>query len=366
MTRTKWTDRERVMVTDLLREGYSYAAVSKIISEDGIIRTSNSIRHQVRRGHIILPTEDRLRAVHTSVSQVPDVYFADKRSEERRFNWREWTPAIQSMQKLKKAAGWSQTEATVKIKTDRPVIIQFLSDLHLGSYGVNYDAFKALTDYILSTPNLYVMLLGDEVDFFHKNFPSAEAIFSQVMSPEEQVMFFESWLEEIKDKGLCITWGNHSEAWAEKIGFGISFLKDIKAKIAPYFNGIGKARIFVNDIEYIFVLSHFFKGFSMYNPLHGVFNAARMVTDGDIFAQGHIHEPAIGKIYIRGKQTTGLRCGSIKVDDNYGRRYFTPHTLKVDYPSVVLNHEYKDANPFFDGESALQSVAGVFPFISNK
>ena len=357
MSHIKWTDDERNFASDLISKGYIYKEVVEAINlKFDNTRTVNALKHQIGNGNIVVNRLDKPPAIH----------FVDKQAEVRHFEWREWADEIGNVQKLKDNASWSQQVATVELKSDKPVIIQLIGDTHFGSAGVDYGELMSITDRIVNTENLYVVLLGDVIDNFFTRFRGGgEAVFGMVMTPEEQLYFLDSWLKEIKEKLIAACWGNH-DAWYERSGHGFNPVKVIQAKHVPYFNGIGRLVIKVNNIEYKICISHFFKGHSQWNPLHAMIRYSALEGGGtgestlaDIYAQGHHHEPALSQICMHGDYRTYIKCGSIKVDDGYARRYFNHHKTKTDYPSVVLHNEYKKVIPFITGEEALMSVAAL-------
>ena len=62
---------------------------------------------------------------------------------------------------LKAAASFSQDTADIVIPADTAIAVLALSDTHIGSWSTDHGLFERITDEILSTPRLYVALLGD-------------------------------------------------------------------------------------------------------------------------------------------------------------------------------------------------------------
>ncbi len=358
----RWSDVELDRAQELLDSGYSYAAAADVLNDEfSTERSYHSVRGAVRNGRIILNNRNRDATVRHTVRN-SELTHEDKKAETRHFDWKEWSDEIKKIQKLKSSSDFSQQVATASIKSDKPIIIQFLGDLHFGSEGADYKVLEEVTKRIQEVENLYVVLLGDVVDNFFNGFRSATAVFGQIMSPEEQVYFVESWLKDIEPKLIAATWGNH-DAWYELGGHGYNPIKVIQAKHCPYFDGIGRIFLSVNDIKYKMCVSHFFKGHSQWNPVHSMIRFSALQGGGDnsgladIYAQGHIHEPALHQQYMHGEIRTYLRCGSLKNDDGYAKRYFSPWKIKIDFPSVVLFNESKHVVPFLTGEDALMSLA---------
>jgi|6_EtaG_2_1085325.scaffolds.fasta_scaffold01364_19 hypothetical protein len=357
----RWSNEELTRAKALLDSGFSYAAAAEVLNEEfGTERSYHSVRGAARNGRVVLNNQDRDATVMHTVRN-SELSHEDQQSETRHFSWQEWSSEIQNLQKLKSKAEWSQDVTAATIKSDKPIIVQFVGDLHFGASGADYATLEALTKRIKEVDNLYIILLGDVVDNFFNGFRSATAVFGQVMSPEEQLYFLESWLNDIKHKIIASTWGNH-DAWYEYSKHGFNPIKVIQAKVCPYFDGIGRVKLNINDISYRICISHFFKGHSQWNPLHPMIRFSALQGGGeaggiaDIYAQGHIHEPALHQQYMHGKMTTYIRCGTLKVEDGYSNRYFSPYRLKVDFPSVLLHNDCKHVVPFLTGEDAITAT----------
>jgi hypothetical protein len=128
---------------------------------------------------------------------------ANKKSAE--FNWREWTEHLERTQALYAKAAQTQTFAEIELgRGNHPVCVFPWSDLHWGGRGVNYEIFRKTTDEIVSTPHLYVALVGDLVEFAIKLRSVAE-VCAQIVGPDKQVQFLENWLDEIKHKLILST-----------------------------------------------------------------------------------------------------------------------------------------------------------------
>ena len=168
MSHTRWTDDEREFASGLISMGYEYKEVIEALNlKFNATRTVKALKHQIGDGKI----------VSTKVDKPPAIQFADKQAEVRHFEWREWADEIGNVQKLKNDASWDQQVATVKIKSDKPVIIQLIGDTHFGSAGVDYGELMAITDRIVNTDNLYVVLLGDVIDNFFTGFVVEEKLY---------------------------------------------------------------------------------------------------------------------------------------------------------------------------------------------
>jgi hypothetical protein len=272
------------------------------------------------------------------------------------FDWREWTDELSDIQKLHEKASFSQDVATIKIDTKyKSLIILPLADLHIGSISTNYEAFRNFTDFILKHDNVYVMLVGDLTDNFG-TFKNALAVLQQIISPEKQEQFIESWLDEIAHKILVTGWDNHS-SFDEKFT-GKNSIKKLLSRNFVYFNGIGVANISLNGVNYKLAMTHRTRGFSSFNKTHGLKRLAREdIPDADIYVSAHVHTPAMETTGERGLIQTFIVTGSIK-NDGYAKRYFSYNHYEY-FPCFVISSETKHVLPFFYMEDAIKFSNGL-------
>jgi hypothetical protein len=279
-----------------------------------------------------------------------DIVGTDKK--EGIFDWREWVPVLKQRQDLHEKASWSQSSAIVDINTDyRYIVIKPLSDMHLGDIGVEYERLVDFTDSLLAIPYLYTCLLGDETDNF-VSFKNQLPVVTQMLSPEEQNEFLESWLNEIKPRLLFSSWGNHME-FSERSA-GVNPVKHILNRNVVYFNGIGYCTIRVNGIDYKFVSTHITRYNSSFNKTHGLKQLMRKdAPDASIFLSGHIHDPAYEWSYERGEFRLFMVLGTLKARDSYSQRYFSYFTARQD-GAIVLDTSTFRIIPFPCLQDALE------------
>jgi hypothetical protein len=273
-------------------------------------------------------------------------------------NWEEWADWIQDGQKLRKKATNSQHTAAIALGDGtRPAILIQLGDLHMGSWGVDYALLKTITQEIEQTDGLYVALMGDLVEMAIK-MRSVLEVMGQVLPPEQQLAFLESWLEKIMPKVAFSCWCNHAVEREEKAS-GISSIKNLLAKRSVYFNGIGHPDVSVGDQVYKFSVSHKFRGGSMFDATAGPKRYMRMEAhDREIALQGDLHRPAISSYVEGGKQKLAITSGTLQLNSGYAQRYFSLKTFPV-FPCIVLRHDRHEALPFWNLQAALDYVNGA-------
>lgn len=237
-------------------------------------------------------------------------------------DWREIATHLQETQRLHEKASWSQDQGIIRIDNPPPVIVfKPLSDAHLGSIGTDYASFVDFSDSVLSIPYLYTALLGDETDNF-VSFKNQLAVVQQILSPEKQDEFVESWLVEMTVKILFAIWGNHGE-FDERVS-GKNPLKKILNRKVTYFNGIGICHLKVGEQTYKIVATHKTRYNSSFNKTHGLKQLARKdIPDADLYMAGHDHDPAYENSYERGMEQWFVKFGTLKKNDGFGKRYFS-------------------------------------------
>lgn len=81
------------------------------------------------------------------------------------------------------------------------------SDLHIGSARCNYNLIKAQVELVKNNPDAYAIIVGDLINNSTKN--SVGDVFTEKLSPMEQIEMACEIFEPIKDKILAVTSGNH-------------------------------------------------------------------------------------------------------------------------------------------------------------
>lgn len=111
----------------------------------------------------------------------------------------------------------------IKIKLDEKqnnIQLYALSDIHIGSRECDVDLVKEVIEHIRTTPNMYVILLGDILDTALKN--SKSDIYSSAMSIAESQQLALEILAPIKDKIIGMTPGNHENRVWREVGIDMS------------------------------------------------------------------------------------------------------------------------------------------------
>ncbi len=278
---------------------------------------------------------------------IADVSKALIKSDKKKadFQWREWCDHAERTQELYKRASQTQKEAAIELDDGKhPVLLLPFSDQHIGGRGVTYKEFRRLTEEIVSTPHLYIALLGDMTEFAIRLRSVAE-ICAQIFGPDKQIQFMEDWFAEIQPKVAFCTWENHETERSEKMA-GFSFVKHLVSRHCIYFDGIGHADVTVGQQTYKIAATHKFRGYSYMNACHAGQRYMRFQgVDREIAMMGDIHTPAFAHYYDGPTERLSLVSGTLNINSLYAQRYFSIFT-QPQYPCILLDHSVHSFMPF--------------------
>jgi len=261
------------------------------------------------------------------------------RNENSQPFWNEGFGAMGGKQDLVNKHKSTTNYPKVEIDADK-ISVALIADLHIGSWGTDYTLFEKLTEEIKNTPNLYVILAGDLLQMSIKMRNVLE-MSDNLLPPKWQIKFLDSWLSEIYHKVLVSTWDNHA-VMREEAATGYSTYASIFDRKVDFSNGICHLDVKVKEQEYKIAVAHFFRGNSIYNPVHSHMRYSKFEGhDREIIMAGDSHVPGIAQWYESGKKKIALNCGSLQTSSGYGQRFFSLITHPV-FPCVILSGETHD------------------------
>lgn len=97
-----------------------------------------------------------------------------------------------------------------------------ISDVHIGDKTANLKAFKEVIERIKNEPNTYAIVNGDICNIGLKT--SKTDVYSEDMSPMTQVLTTIKYLEEIREKLLVISNGNHEQRITAETNIDVLYL----------------------------------------------------------------------------------------------------------------------------------------------
>jgi hypothetical protein len=331
----EWTEDEDVLVLMTWTGGHP------AFTAGGGERSKEAYRKRRR----VLSLESRESPLPTGNPQVTSQKFRGD------VDWREMTEVMRRMQEIKAVSSETQQTAEIYVDSDRPIVVMPFGDTHIGAWSTDYDLFERITDEILETPNLFLCLMGDMAHMAIK-LRSVEEISDNLLPPDLQLRYLQSWLEEVQHRILFCVWANH-EVEREEAQAGGSRFADLYKRTAVYFGGIGHANVTVGSQQYRIAASHKFAGRSQVNPVYGP--QRYLLTEGtdrDIAIAGDSHVPGIMK-FTHGPDTRlAVNCGSIQTMSGYARRYFSLKTHPI-FPVFTLHPERKLFSPYWSLEEYL-------------
>jgi len=209
----------------------------------------------------------------------------------------DWWMLLEHAQRIITHADPIQTQAEIMLG-DKPVAVMFTSCWHLGSRFTAYAEFREILNKLLETDRFYIGIHGDEIDNFGVSFPSAEAVFNQLIPPKYQRQMLAQLVNRLaeKKKALYACWSNHPGFDERKLGENL--VKPIYAEAGiPYFDGKGTIRLKVGEQEYLLYVAHEFKGQSQWNRNHAQVRALTFEMPGaDLVVMGDKHTAGIHKV----------------------------------------------------------------------
>lgn len=97
-----------------------------------------------------------------------------------------------------------------------------IADVHIGDKLANLKLFKETIERIKNEPNTYTIINGDLCNMALKN--SKSDVYSDELSPMEQVITMVDYLKPIKDKILVIGTGNHEDRTQKETNIDVTRL----------------------------------------------------------------------------------------------------------------------------------------------
>ncbi len=300
MTKTLWTDEERELLRDLCAQPLTWSQRGRRLGRSG-----NSVRNQARRLGIVavaprmgveaVPEADAAESTGADSISCLQAWTEYQERLETRPGWRELVEHAKRGAEIQAAYRPDLRRATRRIITDKPVLLVGMADFHLGSPHTDHDTFVATTDFLLSDPRFYALIVGPDLETSFAWFRSAEAVLNQTLPPWLQIELYRQWLDEMLPRTVAVCGDNHTD---ERLERGLGDIGLVWRDELPYFRAWGILTLEVGPeggpfAEYELVVSHRYKGHSIYHDLQP---ALRMMRDiyplADAYITAHTHQPA--------------------------------------------------------------------------
>ena len=196
-----------------------------------------------------------------------------------------------------------QTSGEVVFKTNHPICIFFLGDVHYGSVFTDHERFHREIQMIKETPGCYIVWMSNLIDnAIPSQFPSN--MLNNLMPPDRQVVAMRKVMEELNaaNKILGAVTSPCHEGWTWKhTGQDVnSLIFGFPERQFPVMDNGSKLMVKVGDIEYCVAIFHQVGPFeSNFNETHALrqMNRLNLLMEGDVVVGAHRHFAAAQLVY---------------------------------------------------------------------
>lgn len=225
-----------------------------------------------------------------------------------------------------------------------PVCLVFLADLHVGDVHVDYERLDEDIETIVGTPGMYVCAIGDMLNNYIVGRLKDLRLGSEFSISEEWVMV-KRVLKALAPKLVLSVAGNH-DLWTFALT-GVDYLEEVHARMNPdilYAKYDNQVSLQVGEERFILRARHKWKGYSQYNPTHGVEWAAKFDhAEGrhfDVGIAAHTHVSGLYRQFNNGGRTGhAVVCGSYKFYDEYAVKMGYPEPNEAAAVALIVNDD---------------------------
>ena len=274
------------------------------------------------------------------------------------------TTLHQLAEKTRQKELW-RNEVKIRVETrGLPFMLLPLSDLHIGSSGVDYQSLQRYLTFLKENP-VYTVLVGDLADNFSP-VKHPTAMKEDVVSPTEQWAVARSFFKEFEDKILAVVSGNHDE-WTGAVGIDIYrwLTEDLNI---PLLKGGGTLRLNIDNSEFKVRLWHKIARLnSQFNYTHAGKQALRLgADDSDVIITGDKHLGGIEQTHIGDKKRTIVQLGTFKVEDSFGRSQGFVQRPKPFYPVLMFFPHTHNIETIQNLDQAKELISGMVKHYKQK
>ena len=179
-----------------------------------------------------------------------------------------------------------------------------ISDVHIGDKTTNLKAFKEVIERIKNEPNTYTILNGDLCNVALKN--SKSDVYSDELTPMEQVLQIINFLEPIKDKILVMSNGNHEDRITRDTSIDILYLVAKQLHLEQVYSNswwylylsFGNNKAKGDNRKILYTISGYHGGMSNGSTTGSKANKVKKMSQvvlADCYIMSHVHEPLTTK-----------------------------------------------------------------------
>ena len=266
----------------------------------------------------------------------------------------------------------SQPEATVKIKTDKPVTTFFVGDVHFGSMYTDHKKFMDDMQKIEDHPNAFVCFMSNLIDnAIPSQFP--DGMLSNPIPPDKQVVSMRKIVQNLDKKGkviAAVTSPCH-EGWTyKKTGQDVNALIfGFEGRNFPVLENGGRVNLDVGKQRYKINLFHQVGPFeSNFNETHALrqMNRLNLNMEADVVVGAHKHNASAQQsfegvnrkpvVYIR----SGTYKGTGKINDQWAIGKYGPGGAEPSGQSVTMFPEKKKMIPSLELDAGMDMHDAFF------
>lgn len=224
-----------------------------------------------------------------------------------------------------------------------------LADFHIGDQYADIKMMEELISKVEEDESVYVILNGDLMNTAIKS--SVSDVYSELITPMEQLMVCEKLFKPISNRILCITEGNHERRITKDTGVQMTRILASQLGVEDRYTD-GSALLFVRagemnkprtdgkgnrQICYTINVAHGSGGGRTNGAKANVLARMASIVDADIYIHSHTHLPMIMKeSYFR----TDVRNSSLEQVE----KLFVNTSSMLDYGGYGEFHEYKPSS----------------------
>ncbi len=287
---------------------------------------------------------------------VPNVNFLNLKSSPKIEDYEDLWKALEIFQEKSTKLGTHQDDVSIELKEEKPVILSFLADMHIGAISGKYKELRQRVDLLSETEHCYVISCGDTIDNYLPGF-HPQGLFGVLCPPEVQKKLAEYILEKLDGKVLAMIQGTHEESSHNTDDF--DWTKYLTEKFSCANLGFGGfIHIKLGNQTYDICARHQYRFNSSMNLTHSVKRMREQLGEFDIGVIAHNHQAAIEEVAIANKTITFIRPGSFKGSDRYARMLgFADSGAQV--PSVIIFPDKRRIIPFINLDDAIMVLKNL-------
>jgi len=265
--------------------------------------------------------------------QRPDISFEKARQEALRRQ--EYSKGVEVSQE-------SATWLAYGEYPELPIGVSYLTDIHFGGGGVDYELLYNHLETVKDTPNMFLLMGGDIIDAFSPT-KHQTGMMADVFNPDEQVEAMMDILQQMDALGKlgAVQVGNH-DYWADQAGYRFErFLRELQC---PVFQGAGDLHIMVGDQgeRYQVYWSHTHFGSSRINITNSTKRALDFSSrNAEIALLGHTHQASAEVFDKAGRQFAGIVGGTYKLHDKWAARWGEKNAGRPGYTLLLWPDVHK-------------------------